>query len=61
MAGHPSGDGVDGEADLDAFLCEFITELPHLVLGLGDGESVAGGDDDAAGHAEQHRGFIAWV
>ena len=46
VAGHASGDGMDGEADVDALLGEHVIEFADFVLGLRDGHAVAGDDDD---------------
>ena len=44
MARHAAGNGVNGEFHRDAPLCELVVQLPHAVLGLRDGHSVAGND-----------------
>ena len=54
MAGHPAGDRVDCVADLDSARFEQVGELPHVVLGLRDGHSVTGHEDDLVRVGEHH-------
>mmetsp|Transcript_24553 Transcript_24553/g.75848 ORF Transcript_24553/g.75848 Transcript_24553/m.75848 type:complete len:336 (-) Transcript_24553:503-1510(-) len=58
LARHPSGDGVDGEAGLDALVVEGLGDVGDGVLGLGDGEAVAGDDDDARRIGEELGGGV---
>ena len=58
VAGHASGYGVDGEADVDSTLGERVEEFADFVLGLGHGHAVAGDDDDFVGGGENGRGFF---
>ena len=53
--GHAAGDRVDRVADLDALLLELVGHLLDGVLGLGDGEPVAGDDHDGVGVGERDR------
>jgi len=52
VAGHATGDGVNGEAHFGTVFFEHFGEFTHDVLGLGDGHTVAGHDDDVAGGFE---------
>ena len=58
MAGHATGDGVNGVEDLDALGFEQLRQLTQHVLALGDGEAVARDDDDPTGEAEQDRDVL---
>ncbi len=58
MAGHATGDGVDGEADIDAAFGESVIQFADFVLGLRDGHAVSGDDDDFAGGGEDSGGFF---
>src|SRR5208283_1076836 len=49
VAGHASGDRMDSEPDLDAFLGERVVEFAHFVLRLRHGHAVAGDDDHFVG------------
>ena len=53
VAGQASGDGVDGEFDLDAAFFEDLADLGERVLCLCDREAVAGNDDDLFGVEQQ--------
>ena len=55
MAGHAAGDRVDRVVDRDAALLELVGDLLDRVLGLGDGEAVAGDDHDRVGVGELDR------
>ncbi len=55
MAGHAAGDRVDRVVDRDPALLELVGDLLDRVLGLGDGEAVAGDDDDGVGVGELDR------
>ena len=46
VAGETAGDGVDTEADVLAGAAEDVGELSNGVLGVGDGHTVAGDDED---------------
>ncbi len=58
VAGHAAGDGVDRVADGDAALLQLVGDLLDRVLGLGDGEAVAGDDHDRVGVGELDRGVL---
>ena len=49
VTGQPSGDRMDGEADVDAALAQQLGDVEHRILRLRDGHAVAGDDDDALG------------
>ena len=55
MAGHPARDRVDRVVDGDPALLELVGDLLDRVLGLGDGEAVAGDDHDGVGVGELDR------
>src|SRR6185437_8422046 len=59
VAGHASGNGVNGEADVYALLGEAIVKFADFVLRLGDGHAVAGNDDDFAGGEQNGGGFFS--
>ena len=52
------GDRVDRVVDGDAALLELVGHLLDRVLGLGDGEAVAGDDDDRVRIGERDRGVL---
>ena len=49
MPGHPAGDGMDGELDLNAPVLKQVGQLLDGVLSLGDSKSVARHDDHLVG------------
>ena len=49
---------MDGVRDVDTALLEQVGQLAHRVLGLGDGEAVAGHDDDLLGVGELDRRVV---
>ena len=57
VAGHAPRDGVNRVLHLHAPSLEQVGELAHGVLGLGDGEPVAGDDHDLAG-VREHDGEV---
>lgn len=46
LAGHAAGDGMDAEANVDALGAQLLGDLCDGILPVGDGEAVAGNDDD---------------
>ena len=55
---HPAGDGVDAEHDVDALIAQDLGELGRGVVRAGDGEPVAGHDDDPLRVVEQDRDVV---
>ena len=53
MARHPTRDRVDRVLDLDTTFLQLVGQFPYRVLTLGNGEPVAGDDDDLARIGEQ--------
>ena len=49
MAGHATGNRVNGKLHLHAFFDQQLCQFPDLVLGLRHRHAVAGNDDDLAG------------
>ena len=58
VAGHTAGNGMDGVVNGSALGFKSVGELLHLVLGLGEGHTVAGHDHDALGSGEHVSGFF---
>ena len=53
LSGHTSSDWVNGESELDSLLSHELGDLTDNVLGLSDGESVSGDDNDLLGLGHQ--------
>ena len=58
MARHAPGDRVDGVRDFDAAGLEQVRQFADAVLRLGNGQAVAGDDDDLAGVGELDGGVV---
>ena len=58
MARHPSGDRMDRVLHVDAARLEELGQLADLVLGLGDGQAVAGDDDHVLGVGQLDRRVV---
>ena len=58
VARHPAGDRVDRVLHVDAARLEQLGQLADGVLGLGDGEAVAGHDDDVLGVGQLDRDVV---
>src|SRR5882757_491230 len=58
VAGHTASDRMDAELYVDATLGEGVVELAHFVLGLGNGHSVAGYNDNFVRGSEDGGGFF---
>ena len=55
---HPSRHGVDGVPHRDPTSFEAVCELADGVLGLGDGQTVAGNHDHRVGVGQRHRHIV---
>jgi len=51
---HTAGHRVNTEHNFGAVLFQLLRELSDRVLGLGDGEAIAGDDHDPVGGIENH-------
>src|SRR5260370_23953052 len=46
VAGHASGNGMNGKAHVHAALAQAVVKFAHFVLGLGHSHAVSGNDND---------------
>jgi hypothetical protein len=58
VAGHASGDGMDGKTNFDALFGEDVVEFANLVLRLGHGHAVAGDDNHFVGGRQDRSRFL---